>query len=110
MKSKSLFKSFLNHVDSHPDSIDKSLPNAMLYGTDEFKINYQKKAIKLNGSGWVPCEGVQDSDNPEWLTLFWLQGKIIVDLGKGDPFKLYKSGYTYKEHRYNLVPYCASLS
>lgn len=108
MKSKSLFKAFMKHIQSHPDSFDKTIPSAIIYGTDEFKVDYKKKALKIDGLGWVPCEALLNTDDPDWLALFNMGDKVIMDLGRGDPFQVFKNGYTYKDRTFNMLPYCAT--
>ncbi len=105
MKSKSLINSFLEYVKSHPDSLDHNLTTSVLYGTDEFKIKFQKQAIKIEDTGWIECNGINEKDRPDWIALFWFNNKIVVDLGTGDPYKKYPNGYTYKNYKYNLIPY-----
>lgn len=108
MKAKSLMKAFLTHIQSNPDSFDKALPNAIIYGKDEFKVDYKKKALRVDGVGWIPCESLLNTDNPEWLALFNVGDKIIMDLGRGNPFDIFKGGYAYKNRKYNMLPFCAT--
>lgn len=104
MKAKSILKSFVSYIQSHPDSYDPNIQNAVLYGTDEFKIDYKKRAIKLSSIGWIDCPTLADTDNPDWITLFMMGGKFVLDLGNGNPFDKYKQGYIYQGNRFNLLP------
>lgn len=109
MKSKSIVKEFFKYIQSSPDSFDRSLANAMLYGADEFKVDYKRKQLKVNGLGWIPCDGLTDQDNPEWLILSNIGDKVIIDLGRGNPYSTYKNGYSYRNVQFNLVPYCTTI-
>lgn len=104
MKSKSILKEFSTYIHAHPDSYDQNRQNAVLYGTDEFKLDFKKRSVKLDSLGWVECPSLQDTDNPDWIALFMLGGKFVMDFGKGNPFQKFKNGYVYQDHWFNLIP------
>jgi hypothetical protein len=114
MKSKRLVSMFFEHVgspalDPDCDMLQAGENPAMLFGTDEFKVNLRKQAIRFDGIGWISCPGI-DRLVPrlEWAGIMKDAEGWSVVFGEGNPYAAIDSGLPIKNGRVIAVPHALS--
>lgn len=90
MKSKQLIKEFLSYKQQMSFLGNAQFAEdgevAILYGTDQFKINFMNKTIKLTGLRPIPFAGAVSSIKCDWIALIMCDGEWTATLGEGSPY------------------------
>jgi len=89
MKHKQLVSHFLAYMAANPPREDEegNEPVAMLYGTDEVKINFKREAVRFENREWIPVPGLsQHVGRVEWVAVIPQEDGANVVFGEGPPF------------------------
>ena len=91
MKSYELVSAFFDYYTSldRPMPLGDGKSGAMLYGTDEFRLDTRKGCIKLLKIGWISLPGIvgQDFTGVSWASCTPDGNSWTISLGPGNPYE-----------------------
>lgn len=118
MKSKSLAKEWAAYAATHGLTPEHFAGNtAIVYGSDEYKLDYAHNRVRLPNLGWVPANALDTSGDIEWVALIpasevpWSAGQVPPDslvlvVGRGSPFaNEFRNVFPFGNGFMKLVPY-----
>lgn len=93
MKAKELENLFLVELNKDGRSfLEKDDPSAILFGTDQFKINFKKEKVFIPGINWTKVPGINklsrfDRKNIDWVAVVSDHINYNIVLGASNPYE-----------------------
>lgn len=109
MNSKRLVELYLESLGPGTPTLDDDDYPALLFGTDEFKINRRRQTIKIPGLGTVSYAGPV-KERPEWVALVRDSDGWSALFGSGNPYEHINGDFPMKNGRVIALPNAVYLA
>jgi hypothetical protein len=109
MKSKGLLRLYLAQISlPGTEPVEEGETAAMLFGTDEIKVDAKKGAIRFPDLGWMACDLQGMPGSFDWAAIVKCDEGWNVVLGVGNPYESKLSTtLPHKNGRIVAVPHSA---